>query len=359
GRGASHGRATASGSRALVAAQIAFAVVLLVGAGLLTRTFLSLLHTNLGYAATTHEATFQLNMQGRYRYPAEREQFLNAFFARLHAVPGVESIGWTAVGPWQGGWRSVGFRIEGRSVVNGTPPSIELATASRDFFATTGIRVERGRVFNAGDRPGAPPVIVISESVAKRFWPNASPIGARVYLDGGITDSTIANEIVGVVADVRPSVTDDFMSTVYLSAEQGQFFGNEFVVRTTGDAAALIPTIRQDLHTADSRLPLANPRTLRDVLGASIERQQLAMAMTGAFALLALLLAALGVYGIMAYAVVARTREFGIRTALGASRGGIMLLVLRHGLVTAIAGSACGLVVAALASKLLASLLSG
>jgi ABC-type antimicrobial peptide transport system permease subunit len=151
----------------------------------------------------------------------------------------------------------------------------------------------------------------------------------------------------------------DVVPTVYLSSEQTQIYGNEFVVRATGDARALIPTIRQDLHAVDPKFPLINPRTLRDVLGASIARQQLAMALMGAFALLALALAALGVYGIMAFTVVARTREFGIRTALGASRGRILFLVLRYGLATALIGSAFGLGAAALASKLLASMLAG
>src|SRR6185437_2253122 len=206
--------------------------------------------------------------------------------------------------------------------------------ASPDYFNATGIRTLQGRVFAASDRPGSVPVIVISEGVAKRLWPNSSPIGARVYLEGGIGDSTIANEVVGVVADVRPSVLEEVEPTVYQSALQTQIIGGEFIVRTTGDASSLLATIRQDLHVMDPKVPVINPRTLRDVLGASIARQQLAMAMMGAFPLLALGLAALGVYGIMAYTVAARTREFGVRSALGASRGRLLTLVLRHGLAT-------------------------
>ncbi|HWH51361.1 MAG TPA: ADOP family duplicated permease, partial [Gemmatimonadaceae bacterium] len=358
-RSSSRGRSSAHASRTLVSAQIAFAVVLVVGAGLLARTFISLIRTNLGYAATTHQATFIVNMQGRYRYPADREQFVNAFSQKLRAIPGVTAIGYTAVAPWNGGWMHVGFRVDGRQLDNGGPPSIELATASPDYFNATGIRTLQGRVFAASDRPGSVPVIVISEGVAKRLWPNSSPIGARVYLEGGIGDSTIANEVVGVVADVRPSVLEEVEPTVYQSALQTQIIGGEFIVRTTGDASSLLATIRQDLHVMDPKVPVINPRTLRDVLGASIARQQLAMAMMGAFALLALGLAALGVYGIMAYTVAARTREFGVRSALGASPGRILTLVLRHGLATAITGVAAGLIVAAMASKLLASMLAG
>ncbi|HWH51936.1 MAG TPA: ABC transporter permease [Gemmatimonadaceae bacterium] len=359
-RSASSGRSAARGSRVLVAAQIAFAVVLVVGAGLLARTFVSLVRTNLGYAATNHQATFILNMQGRYRYPTEREQFVDALSQKLHGIPGVAAVGYTAVAPWNGGWMHVGFRIEGRQLDNGGPPSISLATASPEYFAATGVRLLQGRVFSPSDRPGTPPAIVISEDVAKKLWPNASPIGAHVFLDGApIGDSTVANEVIGVVADVRPSVLEEVDPTVYQSALQTQIIGNEFVVRTSGDARALIATIRQDLHAIDPKFPLVNPRTLRDVLGASIERQQLAMGLMGAFALLALGLAALGVYGIMAFTVVARTREFGIRSALGASRGRILMLVLRYGLLTAAVGCVVGLAGAAVASKLLASMLAG
>ncbi|MFI5228374.1 MAG: ADOP family duplicated permease [Gemmatimonadales bacterium] len=358
-RSSSSGRSAARASRALVSAQIAFAVVLVVGAGLLARTFISLVRTNLGYAATTHQATFILNMQGRYRYPADREQFVNAFSQKLHSIPGISAVGYTAVAPWNGGWTHVGFRVEGRQLDNAGPPSIELATASPEYFAATGIRTLQGRVFAPSDRPGSPPVIVISESVAKRLWPNASPLGARVHLDGGIGDSTVASEVIGVVEDVRPSVLEDVDPTVYQSALETQIIGNEFIVRASGDATSLLPIIRQDLHAMDPKLPLINPRTLRDVLGASIARQKLAMGLMGAFALLALGLAALGVYGIMAFTVVARTREFGIRAALGASRGRILFLVLRYGFATALTGSVFGLAAAALASKLLASMLAG
>jgi putative ABC transport system permease protein len=158
---------------------------------------------------------------------------------------------------------------------------------------------------------------------------------------------------------VRPSVTEDVLPTVYVSDWQTMVYGGEIVVRTAGDASAVIEPAKRALLELDPKLPLLFPRTLREILTTSIARQQLAMALMGTFAALALVLATLGVYGVMAYAVTARTREFGIRSALGAGRKNILVLVLRQGVATTVLGVVCGLGVAALASRFVASLLAG
>jgi putative ABC transport system permease protein len=166
-------------------------------------------------------------------------------------------------------------------------------------------------------------------------------------------------EIVGVVGDVRPSMFADPEPTLYVSERQWGGHGGNVVVRTSGDALALVPAIEHVLRDIDPLVPMLFPRTVRDMLRASIARQQLAMVLMGAFAALALVLAALGIYGVMAYATAARTREFGIRAAMGASPASILMLVLRQGLSTTLAGVAGGLLLAAAASKFLASLLVG
>jgi ABC-type antimicrobial peptide transport system permease subunit len=196
--------------------------------------------------------------------------------------------------------------------------------------------------------------IIVSESVAKRFWPGASPIGARVRLD-----KSEPYEVVGVVADARRDVRAPITPTVYVSERRWPSSGGDFIVRTKGDAMALVPGITQVLHALDPQVPLINPRTLRDVLMQSIARQRLAMALMGAFAVLALLLAALGVYSVMAYSVIGRMREFGIRSALGAERSSIVALVLRQGAVTTAVGVVAGVVMAAIAARYTASLLVG
>jgi ABC-type antimicrobial peptide transport system permease subunit len=198
---------------------------------------------------------------------------------------------------------------------------------------------------------------VISESVSRRFWPDGRAVGSRIRLDVG--DTAVPREVVGVVADVRQSAMAEIMPTVYVSAEQSQIYGQEFVLRTTGDGQALVATIKETLRSLDPQLPTAYPRTFSDVLSSSVKRQQLAMALMVLFATLALILATLGVYGIMAYTVLARMREFGIRAALGASRRTILLLVLRNGLATAVAGIAAGMALAMVLSRLIGSMLVG
>jgi predicted permease len=361
GRGASQGRDGLRGRRTLVAAQLAIAAVLLVGAGLLVRTFSALTHTNLGYATDAQTVTFRVNLpNARYRDADARAAFDAALMGRIRAMPGVRAAGYTAVSPWNGGLMNVGFRVDGRAVDPNAVPTIQYATASDDYFSALGIPLRAGRAFTADDRRGAPLAIVISESVARRFWPDASPLGARVRLGTGAPDDASAPfEVVGVVGDVRPNVMSDIVPAVYVAERQWVGYGGEFVVHTSDNAETLITDLKTVLHDLDPQLPLIRPRTLRTVLDDSIARQHLAMALMGVFAGLALVLAALGVYSIMAYAVIGRTRELGIRAALGAERGRIVALVLRQAVGTTLAGAAAGLFVAALATRYLASLLVG
>jgi predicted permease len=361
-RGASRSSAASNSSRLLVSAQLAFAVVLVVGAGLLTRTFQTLVKSDLGYATTNHQATFFLGLGARYREPAAQGAFVASFIERLHAVPGVTAAGYTVTGPWSGTWTSVHFHIDGRPVEQDGAPSVALATASSEFFAAAGMPVRMGRGFNGADHLGTNPVAVISQSMAHRFWPNSSPIGARIRLawySVNPSDTAVSREVVGVVNDVKQDAMSEPTPTVYVSAEQTQVYGSTYVVRTSGDAEALLPSIKETVHTLDSKVPLILPRTLSDVLSDLVRRQDVAMLLIAMFAALALLLAGLGVYGVMAYDVVARTREFGIRSALGASRGAILRLVLRGAIRTTVAGLAGGLFLAAGLARLISSLLVG
>ena len=273
-------------------------------------------------------------------------------------MPGVSAAGYTAVGPWNGGLMSVRLRIEGQSTDEVNVPQVEYATASDEFFTALGIPLKSGRVFGPGDRAGSAPVLVISESVARRFWPGSSPLGSRVFLSEGQGNSE-AFEVIGVVGDVRPNVMADANATIYVTERQWPGNGGEFVVRRAGDATALVPAITQVLRELDPKLPLIRARTMQDVLHAAAARQRLAMILMGAFAALTLVLASLGLYGILAYAVAGRTREFGIRSALGASRSSILGMVFRQGMGTAIAGVAAGVFIAAAASQYLGSLLVG
>ncbi len=360
-RGASSGVTSVRGRRALVAGQLAVAVVLLVGAGLLVRTFTALTRTPLGYAVDAQTLTFRVNLPyARYSDKSSSAALVASFVERVRALPGVRSVGYTAVAPWNGGMMGVGFRVDGREVDSSAVPSVEYATASEEFFQASGTPLRAGRAFTPNDRVGSPIVAMVSESVARRFWPNGGAVGSRIRLGTGAPgDNGEPLEVVGVVGDVRQSVMGDIVPTVYVAERQWAGHGGEFVVRAADDGAALIPGIKSILHDLDPQLPLIFPRTMREVLDATIARQHLAMILMASFAVLAVVLAALGVYSVMAYAVIGRTREFGIRSALGAERWSIVRLVLRQGAATTIVGVGCGLLLATLVSKYVASLLVG
>ncbi len=359
-RGSSQGRGRVRSTSAVVAAQLSLAVVLLVAAGLLVRTFVSLVRTDVGYSKDTNVLTFSAYVPSS-RYPTlqAREDFYATMSRRIGALPGVTHIGSTVVAPWQGGWKHVGFRIEGRPVDASSIPQIEYGTASPDYFPAVGIPLRAGRAFAEGDRVGSTLVAIVSEAVARRFWPNGGAVGAHIRLDGGPADSTTVFEIVGVVGDVRDDVQSPLSPMVYGPNAQSLGSGGTFVVRSNGDAAALEASIVQSVRGLDPKLAPMEVRTMRDVLTGTIARQRLAMGLIATFAFLALLLAALGVYSVMAYSVLARTREFGIRSALGARPMIIVALVLRQGGATVAAGVASGVALALAASRFAQSLLVG
>jgi putative ABC transport system permease protein len=361
-RGASQGHARVRGGRVLVAAQMALAVMLMVGAGLLLRTFVGLVRTNVGYSADSHTLTFGFTLpSARYPDADARAAVARSLLARIRALPGVEHAGYTAVAPWQGGMMSVPFRIEGRPTDATAVPRIEFASITDDWLESVRVPVIQGRGVSADDRAGTAPVALVSASVARRFWPNASPIGAHIRIDtrNHADSSAEVREIVGVVGDVRPRFTEDIVPTVYVPEWQDFRGGGSFALSTRGDALALLPAVRAGVHDVDPLVAVGYPRTLRDVLRGSIAQQQLAMTLMVVFAALALALSALGVYSVMAYTVTSRAREFGIRLALGARRGAVLGLVLRQGMATALVGIACGLGVATVASGAIEKLLVG
>jgi len=164
-------------------------------------------------------------------------------------VPGVQAVGYTAVSPWNGGMMNVGFRVDGRQVDPGAVPSVQYATASEDFFRASGTPLRAGRAFTTSDRVGSPIVAIVSESVARRFWPDGGAVGSRVRLGTGAPgDDGRPLEVVGVVGDVRQTVMGDIVPTVYVAERQWAGHGGEFVVRATDDASALVPTIKSILH---------------------------------------------------------------------------------------------------------------
>lgn len=358
-RTASGGRSVRQMGRLLVAMQVALAVVLLIGAGLLARTVAALEQTGVGYETDSRVLTFTVALTPPgYSAPARQTAFFDEFLTRVRALQGVRAAGTVVVAPWQG-YTAAGadsLEVQGRSNGSRGADMASRVTVSPDYFAALSIPVRAGRTFTARDRADAPFVAVINEGMARQFWPGASPLGRRIRLG---PQSAPWMEVVGVVGDVRAVPWEDPPATVYVSASQQPKQWGTVVVRRDGAPRALVPAIRLVLHEIDPDLPIpsAGVQTMDEVFADMLARQRLPLFFTGAFAGLALVLAALGVYSIMAYSVTARRREFGIRTALGARRSNVLALVVREGMTMAVIGAAAGLMIAAAAAPVLAGLL--
>lgn len=348
------GRASASrASRrlrlALVAVQLAVSVVLLVGAGLFLRTLHRLSALDLGYA-TEHGLTFRPSFT-RPRSNPEQDAFWAAMYEQLRALPGVVSVGGGNV-PTSGQSTFTGLQIEGRPVEGSRLPDARYTSASDDYFATLGIPILRGRVFDTTDRDGAPWVAVVSAGLAKQLWPDSDPIGARVKVDPTKPWATV----VGVVGDVRMGGAGALQPSIYTSQRQDHWPGaGAVVVRATSDPLALGAGVREVVKEIDPTMPVIGLRTLEDFRRATpaVAERRVQMQMLLGFALVALAVSAIGVYGVSSYATEGRRREFGIRMALGATQRGVLWLALRDGAHAAAIGVVAGIPLAVLlASKL-------
>jgi putative ABC transport system permease protein len=358
-RGSAGGRSSSRTGRALVVMQVALAVVLLIGAGLLGRTLATLERTGVGFDTGTNLLTFGVALShAKYADESRQTAFFDELRDGIRSLPTVRSVATVVVSPWNG-YTAGGpdsISIAGQAAGVGGLDMASQVTVSDSYFTTMGIPVRRGREFTPLDRENSPLVAVVSESVARRFWPGTSPLGQLIRVGGQRAPFL---EVVGVAGDVRARPDEDVEPTVYVPMRQHPQGFSTVVVRTNGNSMAIVPAVQRILHEMDPELPLVGAKTLRDEFDGMLGGQRLPMFFVTAFAALALVLAALGVYSIMAYAVTARRREFGIRTALGARSGSVLALVLRQGMAMAIAGTVVGLLVAAWATRVLAGLLVG
>jgi predicted permease len=354
GRGSSGGVGRHRLRTALVTGQLALAAMLLVGAGLLVRSLTRLQQNDLGYTVDS-ALTFELGLVGqRYATSEAQDQFYEELYRRLNALPGVVAVGASGNLPLRGG-ASASLAIDGRPHQGERLPEVGYQPVSDDWFKAMGVPLRRGRPFAPSDHNDAPPVVILSETAARQFWPNADPVGARLRL--GPNPNTPWFTVVGIVGDVRMGVAGTPRPTAYVSARQDHWGGMAFVVRTTGDPMALLPAVRREVRAIDPTLPVSEARSMRDVQAMQLTDRRLPMQLMAAFAMLALVLAAVGVYGVMAYSVAARTREIGVRVALGARPGNVFGMIVRYGLATAATGLVIGLSGAAALGKLLTNLL--
>jgi predicted permease len=340
----------------LVVAEVALAFVLAVGAGLLARSFASLLRWEAGFDRT-HLLTFWTYAStGKYQDARSVAALFGRIEDELGGIPSVTSVGMASSGPLFGGEETGEFLLEDRA----TPPTSLVVARWYDmspgFFRTPGVPLRRGRLFTEADRAGAPPVALLNETASYRWFAGQDPVGRRVRLK----DTDVSLEIVGVVADVPPFVPGKpAQPEVYWPFQQSPRWASHFVLRTRGDPLAIARTVEARLREVDPDLSPARVATMDDLVAAKLARPWFNMLLIGAFAALALALTTVGVYGVVSAAVAGRTREIGVRVALGASSGRVVRMVIREGMLLAAGGIAIGLVAAAALSRLVVSLLFG
>ena len=349
--------------RALVVAEVALSLTLLVGAGLLIRSVAKLEGVDPGFDPR-NVLTFNLALPAvKYKSDTSQILFVNQLLPQLNAVPGVRAAGVTSVLPFGGGWSTSSLRVEGVVVADGqNGPWGDVRIVSPRFFDALRIPLKRGRLLTDQDRQGSPPVVVIDEQFVKKYFPNTDPIGKRLTFAGSKSAAPDSSwmTIVGVVGHVAHEGLDaDPRIQYYIPVAQagGQFMS--VAVSTKGDPHSVVGAVRNAVHSVDPGLPIANINTLDQLVDNSVGQRKLSMILLGVFSGIALLLASIGIYGVMSYSVAQRSRELGIRMALGAERGRVLRLVVGQGMGLAVLGVAIGLVAAFALTRLLASQLYG
>jgi putative ABC transport system permease protein len=356
GRGRSAGRQASVLRGALIVVQVAVSIVLVVGAGLLTRSLANAQRVDPGFDAD-RIAVIGTNLQQGGIQPDEFAAVTAELLERLGALPGVERVALTTRLPVSGGGTTT-QEIENFRPATGTGDvEVPFAYVSRDYFQTMGVATVAGRTFNPDDRRGSPRVVVVNEAAAQRYW-NGSALGGRMRGQGAGEDGWV--QVVGVVRDVKTSSLQEPPTPMaFYSADQATIGGFSLVARTSGDPAALTGALQNALKDVRASLPVTRLLTMEAHLGAALAQPRLAAALLGGFSLLGLLLAALGVYAVVAFSVERRTQELGIRAALGASAASIMRMVVGQSLATVLIGIVAGLALAFVAVRGMQGMLFG
>jgi putative ABC transport system permease protein len=338
----------------LVITEVALSVVLLVGAGLLLRTFATLARVNLGFqTAETISMSLFLGM----RPPDARVALVDQILDRVEALPGVKAASTIQFLPLAGMTCGTGFWLEGQTPDPSRALPTECSLISRGYFAAMGIPVLSGRPFDRRDRMDAPRVVIVNQSFARRYFPDGRVPGRRILVSA--SDQAVA-EIVGVVGDIRHNgLTSEPAPTVFLLHAQTPGYILSLIVRTTGAPAAQASAIRRAIHEVDPTQAVSAVKPIEQYVREALARPRMYAALVGCFAVIAVILAAIGVYGLIAFVVAQRTHEIGIRLALGAPRGRVFLDVSGQGAQLVAVGLAIGVVVAGVFRQVISSLLFG
>jgi predicted permease len=343
---------------ALVICETAFSLLLVAAAGLLIRSFAQILKVDPGFR-TDGVLTMRVSLpDATYSKPEQIRGFYSSLLERVQRLPGVQSTGAVSALPLSGQGGSGTVAIDTQSVpLENTTPEADLRVATPDYFKAMGISLVRGRFFEPRDTEGAPRVAIIDESLAQTYWPNQDPVGKRLKF-GGLQSKSPWMTVVGVVRHVRNRTLEARSRVeVYAPENQQPFGAMTLAVLASGNPMSFVPTIQREISAIDPDLPIYGVRTMNEVMGDSLQRRRLALTLLSGFAGLALLLAAIGIYGVTSYGVAQRRAEIGLRMALGANRGQVLGMIIRGGMTTIAIGLCLGVVLSLALTRLMSGLL--
>jgi putative ABC transport system permease protein len=370
GRGGSDGVARNRLRSFLVASEFALAFVLLIGAGLMIRSFAAMQAVDPGFDPD-HVLSMVVSVAGSQEAPPERREiFYRQLLERVRALPGVEAAGGINHLPLAGDLWDRPFLIEGRPMPGpGEAPDAVYRVVMPGYFETMRLPILHGRAITDADAGNAPGVVLFNKGAAQKYWPGQDPIGKRITFDGGKKEAPRWVTVIGIVKDARQN---DWKSPpdpeFYLPASQDRaFMGGPdshsayltLVLRTSGDPAEMAPAVKRTVWSFDRSLPISQVLTMDGVVADATAEPRFEMLLLGAFAAVALMLAAVGIYGVMNYSVSRRTHEIGIRISLGAGRAEVLRLVLGQGMMQAAAGATVGIAGALLLARLMTKMLYG
>lgn len=343
----------------LVVSEVALALVLLIGAGLMIRSFVSLLNVPAGLDSR-NVLTVDVGLpRAKYTGP-QQAAFFQETIERVKSLPGVQSAGAVYPLPLSGAEEGSNFSIEGREPAEGERFNAGPRWVSPGYFKVMGISLIAGRDLADQDSADAPRVLLINETMARRYWPNEDPIGRRIGFDYVTNEKPNWRQIVGVVRDVKhTSLESASTPEMYIPFPQFPSSFMTLVVRTEGDPLNYVSGVRSQVMSVDKNQPISNVHTMEQLLSNSVAERRFNMLLLGVFGVVALLLSAVGIYGVMSYAVEQRTHELGVRMALGAQTSHVLALVVREGMLLVLAGLGVGITAAFALTRLMSSLLYG
>jgi predicted permease len=346
---------------ALVVAEVSLACVLLIGAGLMLRTFLNLIHLDPGFRED-HVLTASLSLPRiRYKTDEQTAQFYDRLSASLNQLPGVESAGAGSDLPWTGYDENAGgFLIEGKKPAPHEEFHARYHDATPGYFSAMGVPLLAGRFFTEADKKGAPWVLIVNHAMAQKYWPGEDVLGKRISFDDNPKKDSDWMTIAGVVGDVKDEPNSPGAEPAFWwSEDQGAEPNMDIAIRTQSDPRQVADGLREAVHRLDPDLAVADIKLMDQVADTSVSTPRFTFVLVGLFAALAVVLAAIGAYGVIAYTVTQRSSEFGLRVALGAQRGDLLRLVLGHSARLAVPGTVIGVLLALSLSRVVQTLIYG